>query len=292
MAKVGWVGFGEIGEPMALQLIAAGHEVHVWGRTAARLKPATDRGARLAVSPANLASACDFVFLCITDADAVEQTVFGAEGIAGSASPGKVLVDHSTIHPLRSRAMAARLREETGMGWLDAPVSGGAIGAQQGTLSIFVGGEEADLEKARGVMSAYAAKITRVGESGAGLVAKCVNQTVLCATLAAWAEALNLAHRAGADVARVLEALEGSWSDSPVRRLHAPSMISADYAPGQAWTMLKDLDVVGDMAQLTKSPMPMQAIVTSLFRQQIAMGFDHTGIPGIMNVYHEGPLKR
>lgn len=292
MAKIGWIGLGDIGEPMALQLIKAGHEVCVWGRTPARLKPATDIGARIAESPAALAKTCDAVFLCITDADAVEQAVFGADGVAAGASAGKVLVDHSTIHPDRARAMAARLREQTGMGWLDAPVSGGRVGAQNATLSIFVGGAEADLEKTRALMSAYAAKVTRVGESGAGQVAKSVNQVVLCATLAAWAEALNYAQRAGADVALTLEALEGSWSDSPVRKLHAPRMVSANYAPGHASMMLKDLDIVGDMARLTKSPMPLHAICTTLFRQQIAMGFDDSGIAGVMNVYHQGPMKR
>jgi 3-hydroxyisobutyrate dehydrogenase len=290
MAVVGWVGLGDIGEPMAVRMIEAKHETYVWGRTPERLKPATDRGAKIAASPADLARKCDVIFLCITDADAVEQTVFGADGVSKGASAAKVLVDHSSIHPHRSRLMAERLRSETGMGWLDAPVSGGRVGAQQGTLAVFVGGDEADLEKVRPLLAAYAARVTHVGASGSGQVAKTVNQSVVCATMAAWAETLNYAYRAGADVSLILQALEGSWSDSPIRKLHAQYMIAGQYPPGQAATMLKDMDVVGEMARVTKSPMPVNSIVASLFRQQILMGFDKAGPPGMINIYHQGPM--
>ncbi len=290
MPRVGWIGLGDIGEPMAVRMIDAGHETYVWGRTPGRLKPATDRGATLAASPADLARKCDVVFLCITDTDAVEQTVFGAGGVAAGASAGKVLVDHSSIHPHRSRLMAERLREETGMGWLDAPVSGGRVGAEKGALAVFVGGDEAELARVRPLLSAYAARVTHVGNSGSGQIAKTVNQSVLCATMAAWAETLNYAHRAGADVSLIVQALEGSWSDSPIRKLHAQFMIKGEYPPGQAATMLKDMDILGEMARLTKSPMPVNSIVASLFRQQILMGYDKSGPPGMMNIYHQGPM--
>jgi 3-hydroxyisobutyrate dehydrogenase-like beta-hydroxyacid dehydrogenase len=292
MAKVGWIGLGIMGEPMAAQHIKAGHEVYVWGRTPAKLKPLIDLGARLVATPAELARTCDAVFLCVTDGSAVEETVFGHNGIMHGAAAGKTLIDTSTIHPHISRIMAERLHRETGMDWLDAPVSGGAIGARAATLASFVGGDEAVLERVRPLIGAYSARITHVGPSGAGQVCKTVNQSVLCVTLAAWAEALNYAKSAGANVPLVVEALEGSWSDSTVRRVHVPAMVSGEYDGNPVHTMLKDMDIVANMASGTKSPMPMQAIVTNLFRQQILMGHDNAGIAGVMTVYHTGPMGK
>lgn len=285
MATLGWIGTGEIGAPMLGQLLKAGHRVMLWGRHRSNLQASLSAGAQLADSPAALASACDAVFLCITDADAVESVVFSDHGIASGQVRGKLLIDHSSIHPQRSRQLAARLLQQAGMDWLDAPVSGGRVGAENASLAVFVGGNAAHLERARGWMSAYAARVTHVGASGAGQIAKSCNQAVVCATLAAWAEVINYADNCEVDVPAMVNALEGSWSDSPIRKLHVPYMVSGQYPPGHASLMLKDLDIVGDMARVTRSPMPVVASVTALFRQLLARFADKFGPSSIMRVY-------
>jgi 3-hydroxyisobutyrate dehydrogenase len=141
MSTLGWIGLGNIGAPMALRLLRAGHALRVWGRSAAPVAALVEQGATTATSPAALARDCEAVFLCVTDAAAVEAVVFGADGIAsaGAVVAGRLLVDHSTIHPEHCKALAARLTAACGMRWLDAPVSGGPKGAEQGTLAIMIG---------------------------------------------------------------------------------------------------------------------------------------------------------
>lgn len=290
MAKLGWIGMGDIGTPMVLRLQDAGHQILVWGRNKERLRPALQKGAVEAKSPADVAAICEGVFLCVTDTDAVEQIVFGADGIAAGNASGKVLVDHSTIHPERSRLMASRLRAEKGMAWVDAPVTGGSIGAREGTLTILVGGETSDVERARPWMSAYGRKITHMGPSGCGQLTKSCNQTIFFTALAIWAETLNYAQRVGLDPAKMVDALEGGYADSPVRRVHVPIMISANFPHHSAKLMLKDSEILNDMARITNSPMPVSAVVLSLVRRQIEEGHEMTGPMGLIKLYTDKPL--
>jgi 3-hydroxyisobutyrate dehydrogenase len=285
MAKLGWIGMGNIGTPMALRMIDAGHEIMVWGRTKERLKPALDKGATAGGSAAALAAACDAVFLCITDTKAVEEVVFGREGITSGGAPGKLVIDNSTINPQQTREMARRLRDGHGMGWLDAPVSGGAIGAAAGKLACLIGGAAADFARARPWIAAFASNITHMGDSGAGQVAKSCNQAVLTATLAVWGEVLAYAESNGLDPSRLVEALADSWSDSAVRRVHAPNMALKKYPKATPSLMLKDLDILAETARATKSPMPVSALVMSLYRQQVALGFERGGIIGFGQLY-------
>jgi 3-hydroxyisobutyrate dehydrogenase len=285
MAKLGWIGMGNIGAPMVMRLIGAGHEVMVWGRTKERLRPALAKGASEGGSAAALAAACEAVFLCVTDTRAVEDIVFGPAGIAGGGAPGKLVIDNSTISPQATREMARRLRDEHGMGWLDAPVSGGAIGAAAGKLACLVGGAATDFERALPWLAAFASNITRMGDNGTGQVAKSCNQAVLTATLAVWGEALAYAESNGLDPSRLVAALADSWSDSAVRRIHAPDMALKKYPKGSPALMLKDLDILADTARATKSPMPVSALVMNLYRQQIALGFERGGITGFGQLY-------
>jgi 3-hydroxyisobutyrate dehydrogenase len=289
MAKLGWIGMGNIGAPMALRMIDAGHEIMVWGRTKERLKPALDKGATEGGSAAALAAACEAVFLCVTDTKAVEEVVFGAAGIASGGMRGKLVIDNSTINPQRTRELAKRLRDEHGMGWLDAPVSGGAIGAAAGKLACLIGGAAADFERARPWVAAFASNITHMGDNGAGQVAKSCNQAVLTATLAVWGEVLAYAESNGLDPSRLVDALADSWSDSAVRRVHAPSMALKKYPKATPALMLKDLDILADTARATKSPMPISAIVMNLYRQQVALGFERGGIIGFGQLYAKVP---
>ncbi|MDB5411466.1 MAG: NAD(P)-dependent oxidoreductase [Rhodospirillales bacterium] len=285
MAKLGWIGMGNIGTPMALRMIDAGHEIMVWGRTRERLKPALDKGAADGASAAQLAAECDAVFLCISDTRAVEEVVFGPHGIASCGAPGKLVIDNSTINPQRTRELAKRLRDEHGMGWLDAPVSGGAIGAAAGKLACLVGGAAADFAQARPWIAAFASNITHMGDNGTGQVAKSCNQAVLTATLAVWGEVLEYAESNGLDPSRLVEALADSWSDSAVRRVHAPNMALKKYPKAKPTLMLKDLDILADTARATKSPMPISALVMNLYRQQLALGFETGGIIGFRQLY-------
>lgn len=290
MATLGWIGAGEIGMPMARRLLAAGHTLHVWGRNARRLQPLLDAGAHSAASPAALAGECEAVLLCITDTDAVRQVVFGPDGIATAPVRGKILVDHSTIHPQHCRDMAAQLRMTCGREWLDAPVSGGVAGAVQGRLAIFVGGDAAACERARPWLQSYAATITRVGDSGAGQILKSCSQAIVATTIAAWAEVLNYAKNCDVEVGQMVGALEGAWSDSPILRQLVPQMLRNTYPPGAAALMLKDLDIVGDMARQTRSPMLLASAAASLLRLQIAVGENAAGPPGLMRIYRKDPL--
>ncbi len=209
----GWIGLGDIGKPMALQLIGAGHRVRVWGRTPERLQPALDAGATAAASPAELAAACDAVFLCVTDGDAVEEVVFGPQGVADGARRGSVVIDHSTIHPETAR-LASRRLASSGVAWVDAPVSGGAVGAKAGTLSVFLGGDDADVARVTPWLSAYARNVTHMGPAGSGQATKSCNQAVVAASIALWAEVIAYARRCGLDPDRVVDALAGGWADS------------------------------------------------------------------------------
>ncbi|MGC4029792.1 MAG: NAD(P)-dependent oxidoreductase [Steroidobacteraceae bacterium] len=290
MATLGWIGAGEIGMPMAQRLLRAGHVLHVWGRDARRLQPLLDAGAYRAASPAALGRDCEAVLLCVTDTEAVRQVVFGEQGIATVPGHDKILIDHSTIHPQSCRDMAATLRATCGREWLDAPVSGGPAGATQGRLAIFVGGDAAAFARTCPWMQSYAETITHVGGSGAGQILKSCNQAVVATTIAAWAEALNYAKNCEVDVAQLVAALAGSWSDSPVLRQLVPHMLRNAYPPGAAALMLKDLDIVGDMAKQTRSPMLLASTAASLLRLQIALGENDAGPPGLMRIYRKDPL--
>ena len=249
MSELGWIGLGAMGTPMALRLIDAGHVLHVWGRTASRLTPAVERGARVAGSAAELAATCEAVFMCLTDGPAVEQVVFGPAGVALGGRPGTLVIDHSTIEPSRAEALAARLRRERALAWIDAPISGGAAGARAGTLSIFVGGEEPDLERARPWLAAYGRHITHLGPAGSGQAAKSCSQAIFATTIAAWREVLAYARAIGLDPTKVVEALAGSWSDSPVREHLAPHLARGRLAFSAGDLLHKDLAIVRDTAR-------------------------------------------
>jgi 3-hydroxyisobutyrate dehydrogenase len=286
MATLGWIGMGEIGTPMALQLIGAGHRVVVWGRTAERLQPAIDAGAVRADSPADLAAQCEAVLLCVTDGDAVEAVVFGPRGVAEGARRGSLVVDHSTIHPETARLAARRLRS-AGVGWVDAPVSGGSLGAKAATLSVFLGGEPADVERVRAWIGAYASNVTHMGAVGNGQVAKSCNQAIVASTIGIWAEVITYARRCGIDPDMLVDALAGGWADSAIRRVHAHDMVAGRFrrTPGQI--ILKDLDIIGDMARATTSPMPVTAAVTTLYRLLLAQGHETGGLGSLMQIYND-----
>ena len=211
---VGFIGTGTMGAPMVRQLLAAGHRTLVWNRTPGKLEALVQAGAEPARSPAELARAIRLVILCVTDTAAVETVVFNEQGVASGGGPDKILVDHSSISPAATRAMAERLGRETGMRWIDAPVSGGVPGIESRTLVIMAGGDERDVAEAQPALAAYAGRVTRMGPVGAGQTTKLVNQVLVGTGFVAVAEAFRLARDAGVDTALIPACLAGGRADS------------------------------------------------------------------------------
>jgi len=266
--KLGYLGLGLMGLPMAGRLLNAGHDVTVWNRSTEKAAALSKAGARLASSPRDVATAASVVFMCVTDAHAVEEVVFGSEGLATAPGIGKLVVDFSSIHPDAARAIAARLKAANGMGWIDAPVSGGTKGAEEGTLAVMAGGDAADIERVRPYVLTMARRFTRMGPIGAGQTTKLCNQIIAGCAMTVLAEATRLAVNAGIDAGRLPEALAGGFADSIPLQLFVPRMVQGIHSPpiGHIATILKDLDTVVEVARDTSSPVPMTALAAQLFR--------------------------
>lgn len=266
--KLGYLGLGMMGFPMSRRLIKAGHDVTVWNRSAAKAVALVEAGAKAAACPRDVASAAGIIFMCLTDAAAVEAVVFGRDGVAETPGAGKLVVDFSSIHPDAARGIAARLQAANGMGWIDAPVSGGTMGAEEGTLAVMAGGDAADIERVRPYVLSMARRLTPMGPTGAGQTAKLCNQVIVGCAMAVLAEATRLAVNAGIDAGRLPEALAGGFADSIPLQLFVPRMVQGIHSPplGHIATMLKDLDTVVDVARTTSSPVPMSALAAQLFR--------------------------
>lgn len=282
--KLAFCGLGLMGAPMVRRLLAAGHEVRVWNRTAAKAAPLLALGAQPAATPAQAAAGADGVLMCLFDAAAAEAVVFGPEGVA--AAPGlRWLADHSTIDPDATRALAARLARERDAHWLDAPVSGGVAGAEAGTLAIMVGGETRHLDEARAALRAYAGNVTHMGPPGAGQATKLCNQTIVATTVLAIAEAVGFARRNGIALERLPAALAGGWADSRPLQVFVPRM--AQPQPeiiGALSTMLKDVDTVMAVARDRGAPMPLVAQVQQLLRLAAAAGLAEAELSAVVSL--------
>lgn len=265
---LGYIGTGLMGAPMTARLLAAGNKVVVWNRTQAKAEPLVAKGAVMGDSAAEVARQADIVFMCLTDTKAVEAAVFGADGIAAGARKGSILVDFSSIQPEATRAFAARLERDTGMRWLDAPVSGGVPGAEAGTLAIMAGGTQDVFEAVKPFVLQMAAQFTLMGPTGAGQTTKLCNQVIVGCTMAVLAEAARLATNAGVDAARLPEALAGGFADSKPLQIFVPRMVNGHHEPplGHVYTMLKDLDSVSELARASASPVPFTAMAAEQFR--------------------------
>jgi 3-hydroxyisobutyrate dehydrogenase len=289
--RVGFIGLGAIGAIMAERVAQAGFRLGVFARRRDRLRNFEEAGAWIAKSPADLAAGSDIVCLCVTDSDAVEDVVFGASGVAGGGAAGLIVADHSTIHPERTRVMARRLLAQAGMGWIDAPVSGGPDGARAGSLAVMAGGDAAEIAKATPVFRAFAARITHMGPVGAGQATKACNQMISAGTLAVVAEAMMLASRFGLDARRLPEAVAGGWADSALLRHYTPRMADSRFA-GSTRTMVKDLDIAADLARSTATPIPVTALLLSMHRLLLLQGESDLGISGLIRLYTKEALPQ
>lgn len=247
---IGFCGIGRMGEPMTRRLLAAGHEVAVWNRSSAKLGSLVAAGAAAKATPQALGESVDIALLCLGDGKAVEDVVFGEHGLAHAATPPSCLIDHSTLSPALTRALAGRWTAATGGVWIDAPVSGGTEGAANGKLAIMAGGPADTTEAVTPVLRAFAARVTRMGDVGAGQTTKLANQAIVATTLAGLAEAFVLAKRSGIDTAALPSALQGGWADSVLLQTLWPRMVTPpEHATGTVRVLLKDLDAIAELAE-------------------------------------------
>ena len=269
---------------MIRRLLQAQHEVRVWNRSPDKAAPLAALGARIVGSPAEAATDVDGLLMCLLDAAAVEEVVFGSAGVA-QANGLAWLVDHSSIPPDTTRELARRLALANGADWLDAPVSGGVAGVEAGTLAVMLGGTATHLAPAYQAMHAYAGNITHMGPSGTGQATKLCNQTIVAATIAAIAEAVGFAERNGIDVRQLAAALAGGWADSKPLQVFVPRMLDPQRdSIGALSTMLKDVDTVLAAAQKSGAPMPVTASVQQMLRIASAMGLGQAELSAIISV--------
>jgi 3-hydroxyisobutyrate dehydrogenase len=262
--RVGFVGLGTMGGAMAANAARAGFEVTAWNRTPGRAAELADLGVTMAASPAAVAAVADVVVTIVSDTPDVEAVLFGRDGIAEGAKDGSLVVDMSTISPSATRDFAERLGAR-GVAMLDAPVSGGSEGAKKGTLSIFVGGEAADLERARPVLESLGTTITHVGPIGSGQAVKAVNQVILAGTYLGVAEGIVLAIKAGLDVDQVVGALSGGAAQSWVLANRSGRMKDNDYPLGFKVALhRKDLGIALAMARELGASLPVSEMCESI----------------------------
>jgi 3-hydroxyisobutyrate dehydrogenase len=288
MERIGFIGLGIMGRGMAANLLRAGFSVTVWNRTAERMAPLVEMGATAGQHPADVAAQCDIIIACVSDTPDVQAVVLGEEGVAQGARPGALLVDCSTISPQATKEMAAQLAEQ-GVHWLDAPVSGGSEGAANGTLSIMVGGEAAQFERALPVLQAMGRTITHVGPTGAGQTVKLVNQILVVVTMLGVGEALLFAEAGGLDLEKTLTAVSGGAAGSWSLSNRGPQMINRDWRPGFTIDLQqKDLRLVLEAADQMGMPLLGTSLVFQLYRtlQQQGLGSEgnHAVVKALENL--------
>ena len=271
--RIGFCGMGTMGSAMAANVARAGFELRVWNRTPGRAAVPVSLGALEAASPKALAADSDVVVLCVSDTPDVEAVLFGADGVAAGLAPGSLIIDCSTIAPAETRAFAERLAASS-IGFVDAPVSGGSEGAQKGTLTIMVGGAEADLERAMPVLEAMGSSITHMGPCGAGQATKAVNQVILSGVYLGVAEGMVLAMKSGLDAEKVADALAGGAAGSWVLQNRSGRMIDNDYPLGFRIALhLKDITIALAMAREVGAALPVTAMASQIEAGLVARGF-------------------
>jgi 2-hydroxy-3-oxopropionate reductase len=285
MQTIGYIGLGIMGKSIARNILKAGFPVVVHNRSRGSVHELVAEGALEAFSPAEVASRSDIVFTNLPDSPDVETVVLGPEGIIETVREGRIFVDNSTIKPATARMLAERLAGK-GVAALDAPVSGGDIGARDGTLTIMVGGEESALQKVMPVFKAMGKTITHVGESGAGQVAKAANQIMVAAQMVAMGELLILARKTGVDPAKVVDAIKGGAAQCWTLDVKPQRLFAGNRQPGfKAYMQAKDLNIVLDTAREYGVPLPATAENAQLYNAMLQMGMaelDNSAVIGVI----------
>jgi len=286
--RIGYVGIGLMGMPMTLRLLQLGYSVTVFDIASERTDLACASGAKLAATPAQVVHENDIILLNLPTTDAVEMAVFGENGVATAIRPPQLIVDFSTVKVDKGRAFSAKLRDKTGCGWIDAPVSGGPPACAAGNLTIMAGGDAAEVDRVRPLMADIAGQFTLIGPSGAGLTAKMINQLIVGCTHAVMAEAAVLAEAAGIDAARIPDCLAGGYADSSMLQKLYPRIIARDFAPqGYARQLLKDLEMLNEFAGGLKARLPMSGPALTLYRMLIHLGHSKLDTAAIFKLYEQ-----
>ncbi len=290
--KIGFIGLGIMGRPMAANLLRAGHEMFLASRSGV---PAALRepGATACATARDVAAQAEIIILMVPDTPDVEAVLFGTDGVAAGLQPGAIVVDMSSISPIETKAFASRI-EAAGGHYLDAPVSGGEVGAKAASLTIMVGGPEAVFERVRPVFELMGKNITLVGGNGAGQTTKVANQIIVALTIEAVSEALLFASKAGADPARVRQALLGGFASSRVLEVHGERMIKRTFAPGFRIELhQKDLNLALQGARALGVSLPNTATAQELFNACVANGgggWDHSGMCQALELMAKHPI--
>jgi len=270
---LGFIGIGLMGKPITLRLLDAGFSVNVWNRSPEKLQPVTDAGARACGSVAELVRASEVIILCLADTAVVESIV--RNDIAANGAADKLLIDLSSIHPENTRQLASLLYQQCGMGWVDAPVSGGVAGAEQGNLAIMAGGSAENIEIARTALAPLYKQLTHMGEVGSGQITKICNQMIVSCNVLVIAEMMALAKQAGVDAGQIPAALAGGFADSKPLQIVGTEMATETFEPVK-WrvkTLLKDLNMAVDLSAKQGTAVPMSALASQLMQLHGSHGY-------------------
>lgn len=288
MMKVGYIGLGLMGQSMASNLVKAGFEVFVWNRTSSKCEPLVAMGATACESPAALAAASEVVITNLSDSPDVMEVLFGLgdRSVAAGLREGMIVIDNSTIKASAAREIATRLWNEHRVRSLDCPVSGGDVGAREGTLSIMVGGDAEALERVTPILQAMGKKITHIGDSGAGQVCKAANQVMVAAQMVAMGEMFVYCEMNDVSAAKVMEAVRGGAAQCWTLDVKPPRLLAGNRQPGfKASLQHKDLKIVMDTAQEVNAPLPATAVNTHLYSLMLESGdgeLDNSAVVGVL----------
>lgn len=270
---LGFIGIGLMGRPMVLRLLGAGYNVNVWNRSPDKLVQVADAGAKVCASIAELVKASQVILLCLTDTAAVESVIY--KGIVENGSVNQLLIDLSSIHPDNTRQLASVLKDKCGMSWVDAPVSGGIVGAEQGSLTIMAGGSSENVSIACTILAPLYQQFTHMGELGCGQVTKICNQMIVSCNVIVIAEMIALAKKAGVAAEKIPQALHGGFADSKPLQILGPEMALADFEPlkWRVSTLLKDLNMALELSIKQGNAIPMSALAAQLMRLHGSHGY-------------------
>jgi 2-hydroxy-3-oxopropionate reductase len=284
---IGYIGLGLMGKPIARNILKAGYPLVVHNRSREAVAELVAEGAIEAFSPKEVAQQAEILFTNLPDTPDVELVALGVEGIIEAAREGQILIDNSTIKPASARMIAEKLAEK-GMASLDAPVSGGDIGAINGTLAVMVGGPAEALERAMPVLEAIGKSITHVGDAGAGQIAKCANQIMVAAQMVAMGELLILAKKSGADPEKVVKAIQGGAAQCWALDVKPPRLFEGNRQPGfKAYMQAKDMGIVMDTAKEYGVPVPGTAVNTQMFNAMLEMGMADLDNSAVLGVFEK-----
>lgn len=287
--RLGFIGLGLMGRPMCLNLLRAGARVSAWNRSPGPVEEMRKEGASAAATPAEAASQADILIVMVADTPAVEQVLFGAQGIIEGLRPGTLVIDMGTTAVMPTREFARRI-QAAGSDYIDAPVSGGDIGAIAGKLTIMAGGSDAAIARARPLFDVLGAAFTHVGEAGAGQVAKAANQIIVGLNIGAVAEALTLVQRAGVDPGKVREALMGGFAASRILEVHGQRMIDENFTPGaRISTQHKDMTQAIELAALYHQRLPATELGANLYKTLMDQGLDNLDHSALIKALQHTP---